>query len=197
MRTDFRSKRCSGCMQRAAKMGTELVVLYFACVGASAHASAAFARAPSCAATSACRTCSVRANMILLPRPKYSQNVHRGDKSTGTNNTGASVQVVNYLRTTAETAKEATEQHCSCDDVIDMQRSFAKLQANQCDITRRMQRLEFVMAELLSTMQSSDDMALLEKKTCGSMVYNEQLTSQRPLRLLRHELQLLQKKWSL
>jgi hypothetical protein len=185
------------------KTGMELVVLYFACVGASAHASAhasaAFAHAPSCAASSACRTCSVRAgtcsvraNMILLPRPKYAPNMR-----SGANITGASVQVVNYLRTTAETAKEATEQHCSCDDVIDLQRSIAKLHANQCDITRRMQRLEFVMAELLSTMQSSDDMALLEKKTCTSMVYNEQLTSQRPLRLLRHELQLLQKKWSL
>jgi len=46
-------------------------------------------------------------------------------------------------------------------------------------------------------MQISDDMALLEKQTCASVIYNAELTRPRSLRLLRSGLKELQKKWAL
>ena len=91
----------------------------------------------------------------------------------------------------------ATEPLCSCGDVFVLQRTVAKLQEQNRDLTRRTLRLESVLSELLETMQTSDDVALLERRTCSAVVYNEHLTAPRPLRLLRQELKRLQRKWSM
>ena len=77
---------------------------------------------------------------------------------------------------------------CSCDDVFVLQRTVAKLQDQNSDLTRRTLRLEYLLSELLETMQTSDDVALLERRTCSAVVYNENLTEPRPLRLLREGL---------
>jgi hypothetical protein len=106
-----------------------------------------------------------------------------------------SAQVVTYLRDAA--VQQEDKQHCSCDDVYELQRSIAKMQDNNRDLTRRVHRLEYVVAELPETMQISDDMALLEKQTCASVIYNTELTRPRSLRLLRSGLKELQKKWAL
>jgi hypothetical protein len=91
----------------------------------------------------------------------------------------------------------ATGPLCSCDDVFVLQRTVAKLQDQNRDLTRRTLRLESLMSELLETMQTSDDVALLERRTCSAVVYNEHLTAPRPLRLLREGLKKLQRKWSM
>jgi hypothetical protein len=69
-----------------------------------------------------------------------------------------------------------------------LQRTVAKLQDQNSDLTRRTLRLEYLLSELLETMQTSDDVALLERRTCSAVVYNENLTEPRPLRLLREGL---------
>jgi len=104
-------------------------------------------------------------------------------------------QVVTYLRDAS--VQEEDQQHCSCDDVYELQRSIAKMQDNNRDLTRRVHRLEYVLAELLETMQASDDIALLEKQTCSTVIYNSELTRPRSFRLLRSGLKDLQKKWAL
>jgi len=106
-----------------------------------------------------------------------------------------SAQVVTYLRDAA--VQQEDQQPCSCADVHELRSSIAKMQDNNRDLTRRIQKLEFVLAELLDTMQLSDDMALLEKQTCTSVIYNAELTRPRSLRLLRSGLKELQKKWAL
>jgi hypothetical protein len=88
-------------------------------------------------------------------------------------------------------------QQCSCDDVFVLQGMVVKLQEHNRDLTRRTLRLEYVLSELLETMQTSDDVALLERRTCSAVVYNENLTAPRPLRLLREGLKKLQHKWSM
>ena len=55
--------------------------------------------------------------------------------------------------------------------------------------------LENTLSSVLHVLQTCDDTSLLEKQTCSSLVYNEALTQQRPLRLLRSELKLLQDKF--
>ena len=86
---------------------------------------------------------------------------------------------------------------CSCDDVHTLQRQLSVLQHDHRALTRKVLRLETIIADLVQTVQMSDDVALLERHTCSAVVYNEQLTAERPLRLLRHELKRLQGKYSL
>jgi len=90
----------------------------------------------------------------------------------------------------------ATEPLCSCDDVFVLQRTVAKLQDQHRDLARRTLRLESVLSELVESMEASDDVALLERRTCSAVVYNEHLTAARPLRLLRQELKRLRRKWA-
>jgi len=130
---------------------------------------------------------------LLKPKPTLASNdknclQHKQHKNK-------SAQVVSYLRDAA--VHQEDQPPCSCDDVYELQRNFAKMQDNNRDLARRVHRLEFVLAELLETMQISDDMALLEKQTCASVIYNAELTRPRSLRLLRSGLKELQKKWAL
>jgi len=130
---------------------------------------------------------------ILKPKPTLAIKYRNGLMNMQLTNN--STQVVTYLRKSVLQQEDLLQ--CSCEDVHDLQRNFAKMKDNNRDLTRRVHRLEFVLAELLETMQSSDDMALLEKQTCASVIYNEQLTRPRSLRLLRSGLKDLQKKWAL
>lgn len=130
---------------------------------------------------------------LLKPKPTLAikdknclTNMHLENKSA---------QVVTYLRDAVVQGED--QQHCSCADVHELQFSIAKMQDNNRDLTRRVHRLEFVLAELLDTMQMSDDIAFLEKQTCAGVIYNAELTRPRSLRLLRSGLKDLQKKWAL
>lgn len=129
---------------------------------------------------------------LLKPKPTFATTGHnRFEHMQLANNTA---QVVTYMRDAATLQEH--EHQCSCDDVHELQSSIAKMQDNNRDLCRRVQRLEYVLAELLETMQTSDDMAFLEKQTCSSVIYNSELTRPRSLRLLRSGLKDLQKKWA-
>jgi hypothetical protein len=86
---------------------------------------------------------------------------------------------------------------CSCEDVHALHRSLCLLQQEHRVLSRRVLRLESITTDLVQTLQTADDIALLERRTSSAVVYNEQLTSKRPLRLLRAELKTLQGKYSL
>jgi len=130
---------------------------------------------------------------FLKPKPTLAIN----DKNCLYNmqHKNKSAQVASYLRDAA--VNQEDQPPCSCADVHELQHNLAKMQDNNRDLSRRIHRLEFVVAELLETMQISDDMALLEKQTCASVIYNNELTRPRSLRLLRSALKELQKKWAL
>jgi hypothetical protein len=86
---------------------------------------------------------------------------------------------------------------CSCDDVHGLQRKLGMLEQEQRVLARRVVRLESITRDVVQTFQTSDDVALMERHVCSAVVYNEQLTAKRPLRLLRHELKRLQEKYAL
>jgi hypothetical protein len=86
---------------------------------------------------------------------------------------------------------------CSCEDVHGLQRKLFMCEQEQRVLARKIMRLESITRDMVQTLQTSDDIALLERRTCSAVVYNEQLTEKRPLRLLRHELKTLQGKYSL
>ena len=74
---------------------------------------------------------------------------------------------------------------CSCDDIA---ARLLVLEREQRLLVQSVARLERVMRELLHELEASDDIALLERLACNSMVYNIELTSKRDLRLLRSAL---------
>jgi hypothetical protein len=131
--------------------------------------------------------------VLLEPRPLYPPDAGGPGDSGGAGAAGLGERASTLQTKTAV----SLETPCSCDDVFDLERRVAKLQDHNREITRRTLRVEHIMSDLLESLQSSDDVALLERHTCSAVVYNEQLTSSRPLRLLREELKRLQKKWSI
>ena len=54
-----------------------------------------------------------------------------------------------------------------------------------------------VLSETLSALKSTDDLAFLERQTCSIIVYNENLTIKRQLRLLRAEIMRISTKYSM
>jgi len=129
---------------------------------------------------------------VLLPRPLYPPAFAR----TPATSPFPGVRAAGSLSEDDLLQHCALEPLCSCDDVFVLQRTFAKLQDQHRDLTRRTLRLESVLSELLESMEASDDVALLERRTCSAVVYNEHLTAARPLRLLRQELKQLRRKWA-
>ena len=77
---------------------------------------------------------------------------------------------------------------CTCDDVRDLQQRLQILTGEQRAISRSLYRLEAVLKAVLEALRSADDVAFLERQTCAVVVYNENLTNKRELRLLREEL---------
>jgi hypothetical protein len=77
---------------------------------------------------------------------------------------------------------------CSCDDIEAFALRLLALEREQRLLVRSVSTLESVVRELLQGLQTSDDIALLERLACSAMVYNEELTSKRELRFLRSSL---------
>lgn len=124
--------------------------------------------------------------VLLDPRPLYPPVSSEKNKPVDVQRSAETLLRQDIMGTT-----------CSCDDVFDIERKLSKLQEHHRDVTRRTLRLEQILSDLLLTLQSADDVALLERQTCNALVYNENLTTTRPLRLLREELGRMQTKWSL
>lgn len=134
---------------------------------------------------------------MLLPRPLYPPGAAVQIASSATTCPGLRDACLPSEGELILHTALATVPLCSCDDVFALQRTVSKLQEHNRDLTRRTLRLESILSELLETMQASDDVALLERRTCSAVVYNEHLTTHRPLRLLREGLKGLQRKWSM
>lgn len=103
--------------------------------------------------------------------------------------------------------QRATQRFCSTPhttgDVIqanccaDVQRKLELTLIEQGALKRSIKRLESVLGEVLNTLTSADDLAVLERQTCAIIVYNENLTAPRKLRLLRSEIQRVSSKYSI
>jgi len=78
------------------------------------------------------------------------------------------------------------EAECSCDDLDAISRRLLALEREQRLLVQQHSKMERVIRE--QGMQTSDDIALLERLTCQAVVYNVELTSHRDLRLLRSAL---------
>ena len=85
----------------------------------------------------------------------------------------------------SEAAPPVVCPECSCDDIA---ARLLVLEREQRLLVQSVARLERVMRELLQELEASDDIVLLERLACNSMVYNIELTSKRDLRLLRSTL---------
>ena len=86
------------------------------------------------------------------------------------------------------------------DIVVDESKTNSKvilLESKVMLLEKKVLRLEKMIASTVEILQNCDDIALLEKNTCSSVVYNEALTETRPLRLLRSELKIIEDKFIL
>lgn len=81
---------------------------------------------------------------------------------------------------------------CPCDE-----EKMQQLLKEQRVLWRTVTRLESVLSETLSALKSTDDLAFLERQTCSIIVYNENLTIKRQLRLLRAEIMRISTKYSM
>jgi hypothetical protein len=91
-------------------------------------------------------------------------------------------------RSSSEDARPSLCCECSCDDIEAFALRLLALEREQRLLVRSVSTLESVVRELLQGLQTSDDIALLERLACSAMVYNEELTSKRELRFLRSSL---------
>ena len=144
--------------------------------------------------TFSCFESAARGNALLLPKPMYPPGAC--DALGGPALGGPALRGPRALE--GPHAELLLEQAtCSCQDVHDLQRKLARAQDDHRALARRVLRLEGVLVDLVQTLQTSDDIALLERRTCSAVVYNEELTRSRPLRLLREDLKKLQEKYAL
>ena len=97
----------------------------------------------------------------------------------------------------SESARPALLCECSCNDFDAISRRLLALEREQRLLLQQHSKMERVIRELLQGMQTSDDIALLERLTCQAVVYNVELTSHRDLRLLRSALLKIIGKFSL
>jgi hypothetical protein len=58
-------------------------------------------------------------------------------------------------------------------------------------LSRRLLRLETLPKALVQAFLTSDDITLMDRYACSAVVYNEELTTKRQLRLIRDELKQL------
>lgn len=138
--------------------------------------------------TFSCFESAARGNALLLPKPMYPPgacDALEGPALGGPALGGPRAELL---------LEEAT---CSCQDVHDLQQKLARAQDDHRALARRVLRLESLLVDFVQTLQTSDDIALLERRTCSAVVYNEELTRSRPLRLLREDLKKLQEKYAL
>ena len=137
-----------------------------------------------------------RASLAHLPlltvKPSYPPHRARGEKVR------ASAATVSSNRTLVDVAARASGVstpdsqvlpcECTCDDVHDLQQRLQILAGEQRALSRSLYRLESILKAVLEALRSADDVAFLERQTCAVVVYNENLTNKRELRLLREEL---------
>jgi hypothetical protein len=71
------------------------------------------------------------------------------------------------------------------------------LTGEQRALSRSLYRLEAILTAVLEAFRTADDVAFLERQTCAIVVYNENLTSKRELRLLREELKKVSGKYGI
>jgi len=139
-----------------------------------------------------CFECTARGDALLLPKPVHPRD--QASASSGLRATTPSLEDSPHAELQLGINQQAS---CSCQDVHDLQRKLARAQDDHRALARRVLRVEGMLVDLVQTLQTSDDIALLERRTCSAVVYNEELTRSRPLRLLREDLKKLQEKYAL
>jgi hypothetical protein len=78
---------------------------------------------------------------------------------------------------------------CACrEDVYDLQQRLARIEHDYTALSRRFLRLETMSKDIVQAFLAADDIALMERSACSAVVYSGELTTKRPLRLLRDEL---------
>jgi hypothetical protein len=75
--------------------------------------------------------------------------------------------------------------------VYDLQQKVSQIEHECTALSRRLLRLETLPKALVQTFLTSDDITLMDRYACSAVVYNEELTTKRPLRLIRDELKQL------
>lgn len=81
---------------------------------------------------------------------------------------------------------------CACrEDVYDLQQRLARIEHDYTALSRRFLRLEKMSKDIVQAFLTADDIALMERSACSAVVYSGELTTKRPLRLLRDELKQL------
>lgn len=139
---------------------------------------------------------------LLTSKPSYPPLGARGEKLRASVATSVSCN-----RTLVDAAARAPDVwtpdahvlpcECTCDDVRDLQQRLQMLTGEQRALSRSLYRLESVLREVIQTIRTADDVAFLERQTCAIVVYNENLTSKRELRLLREELKKVSGKYGI
>jgi hypothetical protein len=81
---------------------------------------------------------------------------------------------------------------CACrEDVYDLQQRLARIEHDYTALSRRFLRLQTMSKDIVQAFLTADDIALMERSACSAVVYSGELTTKRPLRLLRDELKQL------
>jgi hypothetical protein len=131
-----------------------------------------------------CRDAPYTARLSMLPRPVYPPTAGTGGEYS---NAEALQREMDSL---------VPSPACTCQDVYDLQQKLSQVQHDYAALSRRLLRLETLPNALVQAFLASDDIALMERYACSAAVYNEQLTTKRPLRLIRDELKQLQGRYS-
>ena len=139
---------------------------------------------------------------LLTAKPSYPPHGARGEKLRAS--AATSVSCNSTLVDAAARAPDVwtPDAHvlpceCTCDDVRDLQQRLQMLTGEQRALSRSLYRLEAVLTAVLEAFRTADDVAFLERQTCAIVVYNENLTSKRELRLLREELKKVSGKYGI
>jgi hypothetical protein len=81
---------------------------------------------------------------------------------------------------------------CACqENVYDLQQKVSQIEHECTALSRRFLRLETMSKDIVQAFLAADDIALMERSACSAVVYSGELTSKRPLGLLRDELKQL------
>jgi hypothetical protein len=72
---------------------------------------------------------------------------------------------------------------CACqENVYDLQQKVSQIEHECTALSRRLLRLETLPKALVQAFLTSDDITLMDRYACSAVVYNEELTTKRPLR---------------
>ena len=135
---------------------------------------------------------------LLTGKPSYPPSGARGEKVRASVATSASSNRT-LLHAAARASGVWTQvlPECTCDDVHELRQRLQILEGEQRALSRSLYRLESFLGEALQAIRNADDVAFLERQTSAIVVYNENLTSKRELRLLREELKKVSDKYGI